>query len=139
FYSTGIPVCILVLKRCKKPDDVLFVNASGPENFCKGKRQNYMTDEHIARIIRTYQERPEKVERYARRVEMKEIEANLYNLNVSRYVSSAEEEEEIDLTATHAQLVETEQAIRQSTAKHNKFLKELGLPLLPASTKKKSM
>ena len=35
FYSTGIPVCILVLKRCKKPDDVLFINASGPENFPK--------------------------------------------------------------------------------------------------------
>ena len=30
FYSTGIPVCILVLKKCKKPDDVLFINAGGP-------------------------------------------------------------------------------------------------------------
>src|SRR5690606_12085733 len=104
FYSTGIPVCILVLKRCKKPDDVLFVNASGPENFCKGKRQNYMTDEHIARIIRTYQERPEKVERYARRVEIKEIAANDYSLNISRYVSIAPDEKEIDLAATHSKL-----------------------------------
>src|SRR5688572_9304236 len=100
FYSTGIPVCILVLKRCKKPDDVLFINASGPENFTKGKRQNYMTDEHIARIIKTYQERPEKpIERYARRVGMKEIEANDCNLNISRYVSIAQEEQEIDLRA----------------------------------------
>ena len=40
FYSTGIPVCILVLKKCKKPDDVLFINAS--EHFDKGKRQNYL-------------------------------------------------------------------------------------------------
>ena len=38
FYSTGIPVCILVLKKCKKPDDVLFINAA--EHFEKGKRQN---------------------------------------------------------------------------------------------------
>ena len=45
FYSTGIPVCILVLKKCKKPDDVLFINAA--EHFEKGKRQNQLTDEHI--------------------------------------------------------------------------------------------
>ena len=55
FYSTGIPVCILVLKKCKKPDDVLFINAA--EHFEKGKRQNVLTDEHIQRIIETYQNR----------------------------------------------------------------------------------
>lgn len=132
FYSTGIPVCILVLKRCKKPDDVLFINASGPENFSKGKRQNFMTDEHIARIVETYQKRPGKpIERYARRVEMKEIEDNGYNLNISRYVSTAPQETEIDLTATHAELVKVERDIRQSMAKHNDFLKELRLPPLP--------
>ena len=45
FYSTGIPVCILVLKKCKKPDDVLFINAI--EHFEKGKRQNRLRDEDI--------------------------------------------------------------------------------------------
>jgi len=55
FYSTGIPVCILVLKKCKKPDDVLFINAA--EHFVKGKRQNQLTEEHIAKIIATYQYR----------------------------------------------------------------------------------
>ncbi|KAA0220496.1 MAG: type I restriction-modification system subunit M [Phycisphaerae bacterium] len=132
FYSTGIPVCILVLKRCKKPDDVLFINASGPENFSKGKRQNFMTDEHIARIVETYQKRPGKpIERYARRVEMKEIEDNGYNLNISRYVSTAPQETEVDLTATRAELVKIEREIRQSMAKHNDFLRELRLPPLP--------
>jgi type I restriction enzyme M protein len=58
FYSTGIPVCILVLKKCKKPDDVLFINAA--EHFVKGKRQNQLTDEHIAKIIDTYQFRKEE-------------------------------------------------------------------------------
>jgi type I restriction enzyme M protein len=134
FYSTGIPVCILVLKRCKKPDDVLFINASGPENFTRGKRQNYMTDEHIARIVNTYRERPEKpIERYARRVEMKEIAAHGYNLNISRYVSTTQDEVEIDLTATHAELVSIENDIRTAAAKHNAFLKELGLPPLPVT------
>lgn len=136
FYSTGIPVCILVLKRCKKPDDVLFINASGPENFSKGKRQNFMTDEHIDRIIKTYRERPGKIDRYARRVEMKEIAANDFNLNISRYVSIAQAEEEIDLAAIHAELVSAHAGIVAATTKHNVFLKELGLPLLPSDETK---
>ena len=130
FYSTGIPVCILVLKKCKKPDDVLFINAA--EHFVKGKRQNQLTDEHIEKIIETYQQRRKSIERYARRVEMKEIEANDFNLNISRYVSTAKQEEEIDLAATHGELVEIEKQIREATAKHNEFLKELGLSPLPA-------
>ena len=129
FYSTGIPVCILVLKKCKKPDDVLFINAS--EHFEKGKRQNHLSDGHIEKIIDTYRERPESIKRYARRVEMDEIEANGFNLNISRYVSTAEPEVEIDLAAAHGELVKIEGQIRESTAKHNKFLKELGLPPLP--------
>ncbi|MEY3758512.1 MAG: hypothetical protein RIR39_3, partial [Pseudomonadota bacterium] len=52
FFSTGIPVCILVLKKCKKPDDVLFINAS--EGFEKGKRQNRLLPEHIEKIVSTY-------------------------------------------------------------------------------------
>ncbi len=130
FYSTGIPVCILVLKKCKKPDDVLFINAA--EHFVKGKRQNQLTDEHIERIVETYQKRPAKpIERYARRVKMKEIEANDFNLNISRYVSTAEAEDEVDLAATHRELVKIENTIREATAKHNEFLKELGLSPLP--------
>lgn len=85
FYSTGIPVCILVLKKCKKPDDVLFINAA--EHFVKGKRQNQMTDKHVELIVKTYQHRKQE-DRYARRVSMKEIAANDYNLNISRYVST---------------------------------------------------
>jgi type I restriction enzyme M protein len=128
FYSTGIPVCILVLKRCKKPDDVLFINAA--EQFDKGKRQNVLRDEHIDKIIDTYQHRKEEP-RYARRVGMKEIEENGYNLNISRYISTAVADEEIDLKATHATLVELDRSIDAATRKHNEFLAELGLPLLP--------
>ena len=62
FYSTGIPVCILVLKKCKMSDDVLFINAS--EHFEKGKRQNRLLPEHIAKIIATYQFREEE-DRYS--------------------------------------------------------------------------
>jgi type I restriction enzyme M protein len=130
FYSTGIPVCILVLKKCKKPNDVLFINASGPENFDKGKRQNQLSKQHIAKIIDTYQFRKEEP-RYSRRVEMDEITKNDFNLNISRYISTAVGEVEIDLAATHAQMQEIGNAIQTATEKHNKFLKELGLPSFP--------
>ncbi len=130
FYSTGIPVCILVLKKCKKPDDVLFINASGPEHFDKGKRQNQLSKAHIAKIIQTYQFREEEV-RYSRRVDMAEIEKNDFNLNISRYISTAVGEAEIDLEATHRELVEIEKTVAAAKDKHNAFLKELGLKLLP--------
>jgi type I restriction enzyme M protein len=128
FYSTGIPVCILVLKKCKKPDDVLFINAA--EHFVKGKRQNQLEEAHIQRIVETYQFRKES-ERYARRVSMAEIEKNEFNLNISRYVSTSVAEAEVDLQAVHANLVKLSADIRAATKKHNAFLKELGLPLLP--------
>ena len=128
FYSTGIPVCILVLKKCKMPDDVLFINAS--EHFEKGKRQNQLLPQHIAKIIDTYQFRNEE-DRYARRVSMETIAANDYNLNISRYISTAVSEEEIDLADVHANLVQLEQNIAEATQRHNEFLAELGLPPLP--------
>lgn len=130
FFSTGIPVCILVLKKCKKPDDVLFINASDEENFEKGKRQNRLLPEHIAKIIDTYQFRKEE-DRYARRVSMEEIEKNDFNLNISRYVSTAKPEEKVILKDVHRSLVDIENHIVSSTKKHNKFLEELGLPPLP--------
>lgn len=129
FYSTGIPVCILVLKKCKKPDNVLFINAS--EGFNKVKRQNQLDPSHIKRIIDTYKSR-DKHDRFSRCVEMDEIIENDYNLNISRYVSTAEAEPEIDLAATHKDLIDIEKTIKSSTKKHNGFLKELGLPLLPS-------
>lgn len=128
FFSTGIPVCILVLKKCKKYDDILFINAS--EYFEKGKRQNKLRPEDIGKIIQTYQNRTEE-ERYSRCVSMEEVEKNDYNLNISRYVSTAKPEEQIDLQATHQALLELENKSTKAKETHNQFLKELGLPPLP--------
>ncbi|NCA89867.1 MAG: type I restriction-modification system subunit M, partial [Gammaproteobacteria bacterium] len=125
FFSTGIPVCILVLKKCKKPDDVLFINAS--EHFEKGKRQNHLLPAHIDKIIATYQYRQEE-ERYSRRVPLAEIARNDYNLNISRYVSTSEREADIDLGAVQARLVEIEARIAEAAARHNGYLRDLGLP-----------
>jgi type I restriction enzyme M protein len=131
FFSTGIPVCILVLKKCKKYEDVLFINAS--EYFEKGKRQNFLSNEpggHIDKIIDTYQYRKEE-ERYSRCVFMEEIKKNEYNLNISRYVSTAEPEEIVDITKVNENLVDIEEKISKAKTNHNEFLRELGLPELP--------
>ncbi len=131
FFSTGIPVCILVLKKCKKFDDVLFINAS--EHYEKRKRQNFLRDgkdgkpNDILKIVETYQNRPEHIERFARTVSMDEIEKNDFNLNISRYVSTALPEEQIDLGEVHQKLGEIEKRIAKSREEHNGFLKELGL------------
>ncbi|EPZ5431182.1 type I restriction-modification system subunit M [Vibrio parahaemolyticus] len=130
FFSTGIPVCILVLKKCKKYDDVLFINASDEENFEKGKRQNKLRPEDIQKIVDTYRFRDQE-ERYSRRVSMEEIEKNDFNLNISRYVSTAKAEPKVNLEAEHQKLVNIEKDINEALDKHNSFLKELGLPPLP--------
>lgn len=130
FYSTGIPVCILVIKKCKRENDVLFINASAEGNYKKSKNQNELRKSDIKNIIETYKSRPEKIERYARRISMDEIEKNGYNLNISRYVSTAEAEEQINLEEIHKELVDIEKRIASSTKEHNKFLKELGLKQL---------
>ena len=141
FFSTGIPVCILVLKKCKKHDDVLFINAS--EYFEKGKRQNRLRDDEeggpndIKKIVETYQYRKEDDKRYSRRVSMEEIAKNDYNLNISRYVSTAVTAKEIDLEAVNKTLVDLEEKIRKATEMHNGFLRELGLKELPGIEEEK--
>lgn len=129
FFSTGIPVCILVLKKCKYADDVLFINASA--FYEKGKRQNLLLPEHIDRIVETYQFRKEDDKQYSRRVSMDEIEKNGYNLNITRYVSTAPEEKIIDMNEVMKELKEVEEEIKQAKDIHNMFLDELGLERLP--------
>lgn len=125
FFSTGIPVCILVLKKCRKSDDVLFINASG--YYEKGKRQNVLLPEHIDRIVETYQFRKEDDKKYSRRVSMQEIMENGFNLNISRYINTADEEEIINLEDVKRELDNIEKDIFHAKEKHNEFLRELGL------------
>jgi type I restriction enzyme M protein len=125
FFSAGISVCILVLKKCKKFDDVLFINAV--DHFEKGKRQNNLLPENIEKIVKTFKERKEEI-RYSRRVSMDEIEKNEFNLNISRYVSTSLDEELIDLKEVNKKLVDLEKVITKAREIHNRFLDELDLP-----------
>ena len=130
FFSTGIPVCILVLKKCKKFDDVLFINAS--EHFEKEKRQNRLREgedgkpNDIDKIIETYQFRKEE-ERYSRRVPLEEIEENGYNLNISRYVSTFVEEEPVDIHEVMKEIKELEAEREKLDKEIAVYLKELGI------------
>lgn len=127
FYSTGIPVCIIVLKKCRKNTDILFINAA--ECFEKGKKQNVLKEEHIDKIVNAYRDRTEQ-DRFSRRVSLKEIAENDYNLNITRYVSLAQEEAPVDLAANHALLTDIDGKIADAKGKLNGFLTELGLPPL---------
>jgi type I restriction enzyme M protein len=62
---------------------------------------------------------------------MDEIEANGYNLNISRYISTAQAEAEVDLQAVNAELLALTESIKKARDTHNDFLKELGLPAVP--------
>lgn len=103
---------------------MLFINAS--EHFDKEKRQNTLDEKHIENIVETYKYRKE-ADRYSRKVSMEEIEKNGYNLNISRYVSTAEDEIQIDLKVVNESLTSINERIKTNTDKHNEFLKELGL------------
>lgn len=108
----------------------MFINASHDENFKKGKRQNELRKKDIDKIVKTHMQRPEEpIERYARRVSMEEIEKNGYNLKISRYVSTAEDEVQIDLNEVNKNLSSINERIEKKTKEHNEFLK-LGLPTL---------
>jgi len=112
------------------------INAN--ELFVKSKRQNILLPEHIEKIVETYQFRKEVKEELAngslyvsRRVSIEEIEENNFNLNISRYVSTAKPEPEVDLAQVYNELTELTGKISEATQEHNRFLKELGLPELP--------
>ena len=115
---------------------MFFINAS--ELFEKGKRQNILLPEHIEKIVETYQFRKKIKEELengslyvSRRVSIEEIKENDFNLNISRYVSTAKPEPEVNLSQVHKVLNELTRMIFEATQKHNEFLKELGLPELP--------
>jgi type I restriction enzyme M protein len=97
--------------------------------FRKGKKQNFLDDD-INKIIDTYQYRKEET-RFSRAVSLEEIEQNDFNLNISRYVSTAKPEEIIDLKKVNNDLKAYEKDIKKYTDEHNKYLKELGLDILP--------
>lgn len=123
FYGTGIPAAILIFKKQKSDDSVLFIDAS--REFKSGKNQNNLTEENIAKIIATYRAR-ESVDKYAYLATLQEVKDNDYNLNIPRYVDTFEEEEEIDLVAVRAEREQLKTQLAELEVQMAKYLEELG-------------
>jgi len=123
FYGTGIPAAILIFKKQKSDDSVLFIDAS--REFKSGKNQNNLTEENIAKIIATYRAR-ESVDKYAYLATLQEIKDNDYNLNIPRYVDTFEEEAEIDLVAVRAEREQLKTQLAELEVQMAKYLEELG-------------
>ncbi|EGC0091688.1 type I restriction-modification system subunit M [Listeria monocytogenes] len=97
FTNTGIPVCVLILKKNRAiSDPVLVIDAS--RNFIKVGKQNELQEKDIARIVDTYVERAEKAG-YSHLASREEIIENDYNMNIPRYVESIDEEFPHDVDA----------------------------------------
>ena len=126
FYGTGIPACILIFKKGRTRDDVLFIDASGEGHFEKGKNQNLLRDEDIAKIVETYQKRA-SVEKYSAVVSRDTIRENDYNLNIPRYVDTFEEEELIDIEQVQQNIASIESELGEVQKEMASYLKELGL------------
>ncbi len=128
FFGASIPVAICVLNKAKPPGrrgKVLFVDAAQEECFRQGKAQNYLDREHITRIAETYRAF-EVVERFAHVADLAEIEANDFNLNISRYVDTAEPVEVISVEDALSQLRQAEQQRMVAVAKMDELLAEMG-------------
>lgn len=126
FFGTGIPACIMVLKKNRQRDDVLFIDASGDGNYEKGKNQNKLREEDIQRIVETY-EKYEDVDKFSHVATPQEIEENDYNLNIPRYVDTFEEEEPIDVKEVLKKIDAVESEIKEVEREIAKYLDELGL------------
>ncbi|WP_289098488.1 type I restriction-modification system subunit M [uncultured Bifidobacterium sp.] len=122
FYSTGIPTVILVFRKDRKTNDVLFIDAS--QHFEKDKKQNRLREEDIDLIFETYKNRQD-VDKLAHVATLDEIKDNDYNLNIPRYVDTFEEEAPIDLDDVNRQLAEVDEEIARLERELASMLDEL--------------
>ncbi len=129
FYGTSIPACILVFKKGRTTDDVLFIDAS--QGFVKVKAKNELRHEDISKIVSTYTAFTNKekahIDKYSHVATLAEIKNNDYNLNIPRYVDTFEEEAIIDIEALHRDIAATEAELATVKARMQVYLKELGL------------
>ena len=131
FFGTGIPAAILLFKKGRAHEDVLFIDAS--RDFDDRGTQNRLRREDIKRIVETYQtyERDsdfEEVDKYAYKATRAEIAENDFNLNIPRYVDTFEPEEPVDLEAVAGEIRELEAKLGDTRRKLDGYLRELGLP-----------
>ena len=126
FFGTGIPVCVLVLKKERNGNsgNILFIDAS--KDFEAGKNQNILRECDIDKIVFAYETRTD-VEKYAHVATMEEIAENGFNLNIPRYVDIFEKEPEIDLAVVAQEIRTLQSEIKTINAELKPYFDELGL------------
>lgn len=129
FQTTGIPVAILIIDRSREKGgenenkkDIFFIEAS--KEFKANKAQNILTEENIEKIYSTYKNRKD-IEKFARKVDLKEIEENDFNLNITRYVDTFVEEKPVDIKANLKELESIEPELQKLEKQMDEYLKEL--------------
>ncbi len=131
FSTTGIPVAILIIDRAREvggakenDKDILFIEAS--KEFVPGKAQNTLSQENADKIYDTYAERKER-EKFSRLVTPEEIAENDYNLNITRYIDTFEEEEPINIAANLKELAELQPEIERLEGEMAGYLQILNI------------
>ena len=122
FFGTSIATCIMVLKKNKKDNSILFIDAS--KEFVKVTNNNKLTDENIENIIKIFTDRKDE-DYLAKLVSNTEIGENDYNLSVSTYVEKDDTREKIDIVELNKQIEEIvarEQVLREEI---DKIVKEI--------------
>lgn len=112
FFGVTIATCIIVLKKSKKDNSILFIDASN--EFVHEGNKNKLSDENIARILNAYIERKDE-EHFTKLVQNGVISENEYNISVSSYVEAESTGEEVDIVALNeqiAQIVKRENELR---------------------------
>ena len=124
FFGTGIPTSIMVFKKNRTSDSVLFIEAS--KGFEKVGNQNILREEHIDHIVEVYRER--KVEdKFSYEATFDELTENEFNLNIPRYVDTFEEEEPVDLETVSNELESLEGQMSETDKTIEDFCKELNI------------
>ncbi len=103
FFGVGIATCIIVLKKSKKDNATLFIDASG--EFIHEGNKNKLSDANIARILEAFVARKDDAH-FARLVENDKIAGNDYNISVSSYVEQPDTREEVDIEALNLRIAE---------------------------------
>ena len=104
FYGAGIPAAIIIIRKSKpqkRKGRVLLIN--GDATFQPGKAQNFLTDQNVLTLADAFHAFTD-ADKLARVVSVDEIEANGFNLNISRYVQTGTDAEAVDVVAEAAKL-----------------------------------
>ncbi len=126
FFGTSIPTCILIFRKNRTHNNILFIDASSSDYCVKEKNQNKLKSEHVEKIVKLYEDY-KTVDKTAYLATPEEIKENDYNLNIPRYVDTFEEEELIDMDEVKTNIANIKKELSEVEKQMESYLKELGL------------